>query len=433
MSRSSARSPKTDVTKPASGWTRRRIVRTAGAGGAAIATGAMGFPSILKAAKTPIIIGHQLDQTGILAPYGVWYDKAAKAAIDRINNMGGIDGRQVKYVLENTGSKVETGIPVIEKLVTREGADFILGSLHSGIALGSTGLCKDLQTLYFASAHAQEVTGKGGNRYVFRLSSNSESEGEATATKELIDQLGSKWSVFYADYAWGQSHARVWRERLKRNGAEVLSEVAMPLGTSDLIPFLAKIDRGTEACVVALFASDSVGFIQQREALGLDFNLMAMQGLAAAISPDVLKGASGFYVPQSLPRQLKYKDTPHNRLLRDAVGINDDGKEIGGNRWIAGSYYWVTWEHVNLIKKAVEASGWTSKADNAKMIEALEGIELEESDEFPQGATSLRPEDHQAFVDLYLMQIQDDGSLTMIRPLEPKAYPPDVDYREEEV
>lgn len=433
MTKKRLKSPKTTTALPASRWTRRRFMQTAGVSGAVVATGTLGFPNILKAATKPIVIGHQSDQTGILASYAVWYDRAAKAAVARINEMGGIDGREVKYVVENTGSKVETGVPVMEKLVKREEADFILGSLHSGIALGSTKLARDLDTLYFSSAHAQEVTGEGGNRYVFRLSSNSESEGEAAATPELINELGSKWSIFYADYAWGQSHARVWGDRLKRHGAEVLSEVAMPLGSSDLFPFLAKIDPDTEACVVALFASDSVGFIQQQQSLGLNFNLMGMQGLAAAISPDILKGAAGFHVAQSLPRQLKYKDTSHNRMLRDAVGIDENGKEIGGDRWIAGSYYWVTWEHVNLIKKAVEASGWGSRADNGKMIEALEGMTLEESDDFPQGSTSLRPEDHQAFVDLNLMKIQEDGFMEMIRPLEPTAYPPDVDYRKEKI
>ena len=207
----------------------------------------------------------------------------------------------------------------------------------------------------------------------------------------------------------------------------------MPLGASDLVPYLSKIHRGTQACVVALFASDAVGFIQQREALGFDFKLMGMQGLCAGISPDVLKLAAGFYVPQSLPRRLKDKDTPHNRLLRQTVHVDENGKEIGGNRWLAGSYYWVTWTHVNLIKKAIEASGWNSKADNLKMIEAMEGMKLQESDDFPQGSATIRAADHQAFVDLYLNQIQSDGNTKLIRKLAPKQYPALVDYRKESI
>ena len=150
----------------------------------------------------------------------------------------------------------------------------------------------------------------------------------------------------------------------------------MPLGTSDLVPYLSKIHRDTQACVVALFASDAVGFIQQREALGFNFKLMGMQGLAAGISPDVLKLAAGFYVPESLPRRLKDKDTPHNRLLRET-----------------------------------------------------EGMKLEESDDFPQGSTTIRAADHQTFVDLYLTQIQSDGFAKVIRKLAPKQYPAPIDYR----
>jgi branched-chain amino acid transport system substrate-binding protein len=86
---------------------------------------------------------------------------------------------------------------------------------------------------------------------------------------------------------------------------------------------------------------------------------------------------------------------------------------------------------VNLIKKAVEASGWKSKADNLKMIEAMEGMKLEESDDFPQGSTTIRAADHQAFVDLHLTQIQSDGFAKVIRKLAPKEYPAPIDYRKE--
>ena len=139
--------------KLGAGLTKRQFVA---AGGATAAVATIGAPAILKAADKPIVIGHQLDQTGVLASYAPWYDRAAKGAIDRINKVGGIGGRQVKYAVENTASKVETGLPAIEKLVKREGADFILGSLHSGIALGSTKVCKNLNTLYFVAAHAVE-------------------------------------------------------------------------------------------------------------------------------------------------------------------------------------------------------------------------------------------------------------------------------------
>ena len=67
------------------------------------------------------------------------------------------------------------------------------------------------------------------------------------------------------------------------------------------------------------------------------------------------------------------------------MGVDENGKEIGGNQWLAEFINRATWTHVNLIKKGIEASGWKSKDDNLKMIEAMEGMKLEESDDFPQG------------------------------------------------
>ena len=41
-----------------------------------------------------------------------------------------------------------------------------------------------------------------------------------------------------------------------------------------------------------------------------------------------------------------------------------------------------------------------------KLIEALEGLEMKESDDFPQGDKTLRKEDHQAFMREFLFELR---------------------------
>ena len=55
-----------------------------------------------KTTGEPIIIGHQCDLTGGISSWGYWHDKAAKAAVDYLNDNNGIAGRPVKYVVEDT-------------------------------------------------------------------------------------------------------------------------------------------------------------------------------------------------------------------------------------------------------------------------------------------------------------------------------------------
>jgi hypothetical protein len=86
------------------------------------------------------------------------------------------------------------------------------------------------------------------------------------------------------------------------------------------------------------------------------------------------------------PRMLKYKDTPHNRKVRDLMRVDPvDGKEDGSKKIIAGSHYWAVWEGIFFIQKAIEKSGWKSKKDTPDFIQALEGLAVEESFEHPQG------------------------------------------------
>jgi branched-chain amino acid transport system substrate-binding protein len=55
----------------------------------------------------------------------------------------------------------------------------------------------------------------------------------------------------------------------------------------------------------------------------------------------------------------------------------------------------------------MEKSGFRGREDTMKLIEALEGLEMKEGDDFPQGDKTLRKEDHQAFLREFLFDIKD--------------------------
>ncbi len=388
--------------------------------------------------KDEIVIGFQNDLTGILSSYGYWYDKTARAVVERINGKGGIAGKKVRLVNEDTESKVDVGVRKLRKLIEEAGADVVLGSLHSGIAIGCAPLAQQLKTIYIPTANAQSITGKAGNRWVFRTITNAEMIAQATVSPDLTKEYGKRWTILYADYAWGQSHVEAWTPRLKAVGIEIAGSIPVPLQTSDFVPHLAKMDRKSTAMLAVFFASDIIGLLKQRRDLGITVPVMGVTGVTAAVPPDVLKDAAGTLVPESLPRSLKHKDTPYLRELRKAVGIDDEGKEIGANRWVSESYFWNTWEAVYMVKRGIEESKWRTKADNARLIRALEGMKMEEGYEFPQGPKAVRPQDHQAFLDFYLSRINEKGGVDVVRKIDRSASvypvnPPGTDYTKEPI
>jgi len=59
----------------------------------------------------------------------------------------------------------------------------------------------------------------------------------------------------------------------------------------------------------------------------------------------------------------------------------------------AGNY-----EAMNFLKLGMQKSGFRGREDTMKLIEALEGLEVKESDDFPQGTSRSARDDHQAFI-----------------------------------
>ena len=79
----------------------------------------------------------------------------------------------------DTETNPPTGARKFRALVQRHKADFVLGSVHSGIDLATAPIAKELKTVYIPNGMAAEMTGKKGNRYPFRVGSDTYSQAAA--------------------------------------------------------------------------------------------------------------------------------------------------------------------------------------------------------------------------------------------------------------
>ena len=84
---------------------RRSFLEVALAGGAFGTANLTLMRDVYAQASGPIVIGHHCDLTGVISSWGLWHDKAAKAAVDIINQGGGIAGRKVELATEDTEFK----------------------------------------------------------------------------------------------------------------------------------------------------------------------------------------------------------------------------------------------------------------------------------------------------------------------------------------
>src|SRR6202521_2624434 len=110
-------------------FSRRTILKGAGAAAAL----QLASPFIIKArGETPVRIGMVDPLTGVYAAIAQNEVAGAKFAIEEINKKGGILGRPVELLIEDSANDVGTGVQKTRKLIERDQVSFIIGDVNSG-------------------------------------------------------------------------------------------------------------------------------------------------------------------------------------------------------------------------------------------------------------------------------------------------------------
>ena len=94
----------------------------------------------------------------------------------------------------------------------------------------------------------------------------------------------------------------------------------------------------------------------------------------------------------------------HKKFFNEAVARL---KQVDPSGPLPDRYVQSNYEAMNALKLAIEKSGFQGRDDTPKLIAALEGLEMKEGDDFPQGDKTLRKEDHQAFLREFIFDIHD--------------------------
>jgi branched-chain amino acid transport system substrate-binding protein len=329
-------------------------------------------------------------------------------AVDRINKNGGINGRPVEIVVADDESKPDVGRRKTEKLLEEDKVDAHVGGFLSNVCLACMPVFEEQKVLNMISVCLDTtLTTTKCNRYSFRPYDYAPSQAVAFAPY-LVNKLGKKWYIAYADYSWGQSTRDAYVDEIKKAGGEIVGQVGIPLGTADMTPFLSKITGNFDGLFGIFFGKDGVTIGNQAFDLGLTKKYKWAGDGAIAESTNIpalgskIEGFIGInrYVPTldppfNTPSHKKFWDDAKARLSKI------DPSNPDPDRYVQSNY-----EAMNALKLGMEKSKFQGRQDTDKLISALEGLEMKEGDDFPQGDKTLRKEDHQAFLRQFITKIE---------------------------
>ena len=231
---------------------RRDFLKAAAVAGVA----QVAFPFIRNAqAAEPIKFGLDDPFTGTYAELGTHEKHGCELAVEEINKKGGILGRDVKLISEDSTSS-DTGVAVqkARKLIQRDKVDFLLGNVNSSMALAIGQVAHEYNKLLIVTGgHTDAVTGTDCHWNVFRVCNTTRMETNSVS-KTLFSKYGKRWYFITPDYSFGHTLQQGFEASLKEYGGTETGASLCPLGTTDYSPYLIKAQASNPDVIIFLTA-----------------------------------------------------------------------------------------------------------------------------------------------------------------------------------
>lgn len=248
---------------------RRTLLK--GAAGAGALAG-IGMPAISYGQSDVIRIGHLVPITGFLGPLGEYAQMGVKLAAEEVNSGGGILGRKVELVLEDSVNP-QTGSAKAERLIERDKVAMIIGEISSATALGIGQVAQRTKTVFInTGANSDALRGQNCNPFMFHIEAANSmmvtAVGQYLKSEKMIS--GKKWYSLTADYAFGHDLFKVAKKFVSENGGNFIGEELVPTDATDFSPYLLKIRQARPDVVASNLAGNQItNFIKQYAEYGL--------------------------------------------------------------------------------------------------------------------------------------------------------------------
>lgn len=218
----------------------------------------------------PFRVGVMESLTGAGETYGNVAVRAKQMAADEINAAGGVTGRRLELVVEDSKCNAQDAISAYNKLTDVDGLKIILGTSCSGAMLGAAPLAEADGVILFSGLASNPDIANAGD-YIFRTQISDVQVGIDTGNTMAADGVRRLATITEAtDYAEGVRRTTV--AQFEKRGGQV---VAAEQFGSDITDFRSQLTKlfGTNLDALHLapqseFAGGTI--IKQARELGYD-------------------------------------------------------------------------------------------------------------------------------------------------------------------
>jgi branched-chain amino acid transport system substrate-binding protein len=362
----------------------------------------------------PLKIGVLTDHSGALAIYGFEQTQGFMLGLEyATDGTMEVAGRPLEVIERDNASDIDTANSDARELIEVEGVEVLQGTVSSTVTLALQAAAEEYGIVLMAGpAASPAITGDSFNEYTFRACRQSFQDSYAVATYAL-EEYGNNYVQMAVDNAFGTTSAGAFDIVLQSRGATPVQDtILVAEDTTDFTLSLEAVrESGADFWVLTWAGGSTVTLNQQIAALGI---LEDVPSVLTTNSNDIMVAAFGDESLLPLYESATYFSTYHYTL----PGLDPDNPNPEVNEWLVehhvadydGDYPDLFTEcgfaSAQALVAALEIS--EGSTDPEDLIPALEGLEWAG----PKGEYTLRAEDHQALVPMYIVTLADPTSET---------------------
>jgi branched-chain amino acid transport system substrate-binding protein len=251
-----------------------------------VAAAAVGAMIQTGAAAEELTIGMITTLSGPGAGLGIDIRDAFNLAIE---DLGGKFGEFDAKVIEvDDQQKPDVAVQLTERLLSRDGADIITGTVWSNLALAMLPAVARAGKIYISpNAGPSQLAGSQCNRHFFNTAFQNDAVHEATG--KLVADAGIErvW-LMAPNYPAGQDALRGFRRAYDGSGGEVMDEVYTQLGQLDYAAEIADIQAARPDAVYFFYPGGmGINFLKQWAQAGIG-DEVKLYASAFSVSQDIL-------------------------------------------------------------------------------------------------------------------------------------------------
>jgi branched-chain amino acid transport system substrate-binding protein len=348
-----------------------------------------------------ITIGSHTDLSGGLAIWGVPTTNGQRMRYDEVNAAGGVHGRTIKLIVEDTQYQMPLAIKATNKLLNVDNIFLMVGSMGTpmNIALMPRMFEADVPSLFPLTAGVQMAEPLHPMKYSYYVSYRDQIRG---GMMYMVEKHGYKsvcLQVVANDY--GHENELGFEQAVEELGLEVVYKGSHKTTETDFVGTVTAIkNSGCEMLVLGSLVKDTILLYSAARDAGWDAPIISnmvsyVPEIASAADGDMegLQAAASFYVPD-----FEAEIAANTWAGQWATRYEERFGEAPAPQSIVG--YVIG----DLIVRALEEAGPDLKLEN--VLKAIEGVEKYE-DPFGGPSLSFSPTKHAGGDFLNLYQVVD--------------------------